>query len=117
MRAQPNAGYSQCSLVSRILQALRQAEGERLRLFGLRISAARALARFDEAIVCLLYTSSDSLVNETTAVTLTASTNVTDDSALTYTWEWCELTTEDPRKSETVWTPMDGKASKEIRCV
>ncbi|MCB6561643.1 fibronectin type III domain-containing protein [Gordonibacter urolithinfaciens] len=59
-------------------------------------------------------TPSDSLVNETTAVTLTASTNVTDDSALTYTWEWCELTTEDPRKSETVWTPMDGKASKEI---
>ena len=44
-------GLLHCSLVSRILQALRQAEGERLRIFALRISAAHALARFDGTIV------------------------------------------------------------------
>lgn len=59
-------------------------------------------------------TPSDSLASNDDTVTLTASTNVTDDSAFTYAWEWCELKTNDPRKGETVWTSMDGKTSKEI---
>lgn len=60
-------------------------------------------------------TPSDSLASNDDAVTLTASTNVADDSALTYAWEWCPLTTFDPRDDrETVWTVMEGETSKEI---
>ena len=69
-----------------------------------------------EVLSSVQVTPSDSLVSndEVATVTLTASTNVIDDVALTYAWEWCKLTTEDPRKSETVWTSMDDKTSKEI---
>lgn len=73
----------------------------------------------DESTENLSYvkvTPSDSLVDETTAVTLTASTNADSGSTpLTYAWEWCELKTNDPRKGETtVWTSMDGKTSKNL---
>ena len=64
-------------------------------------------------------TPSESLVSndESATVTLTASTNVDDkvsENDLAYVWEWCALTTEDPREGETVWTPMENETSKEI---
>ena len=66
-------------------------------------------------------TPSDSLVSNdaSTEVTLTASTNVDKNAnkgTLTYAWEWCELTTPNPRSNEyeNAWKPINGATSKEI---
>lgn len=69
-----------------------------------------------EELSSVLVAPSDSLVSndDTATVTLTASTNVEDGSNLTYAWEWCELTTVNPRSSGTDWETMEGKTSKEI---
>ena len=68
-----------------------------------------------EKLTSVLVTPSDSLVSNEDVV-LTASTNVDDDSALTYQWQWCELATVDPRTAkEEDWTTIDSATSKTVK--
>lgn len=66
-------------------------------------------------------TPSDSLASNdaSTAVTLAASTNLDKNAnkgTLTYAWEWCELSTPNPRSNEyeNAWKPINGATSEEI---
>ena len=66
-----------------------------------------------EDLTSVLVAPSDSLVSNEDVI-LTASTNVDDDSALTYQWQWCELATVDPHSENTKWQTMEDKTSKEL---
>lgn len=59
---------------------------------------------------------SDSLVSNDAAatVTLTASTNVDSDPTLKYEWQWCPLTTKDPRKDGAKWETIEGESTGTI---